>query len=413
MRQPGLPVIRFFRPVTVVMAAALLFGCAGGQKPAPAEAPKPVAKAPETPETSHKTIDPNGPVLVALLAPTSAEGKRARAAAEDMVSAAQMAREAGAPGNLRLKVYDTKGEEKGAAIAAANAMRDGAAIIIGPLFAASTRAVGPVADKHGVNVLSFSSDASVAGGNVWVMGKLPQQELARVMSYAGSKGVSQAYLAYPENPYGELIASEFEKASTDAGVRVSNVVSYPRTFKGIEAVAEPAALKIVTDTENLEPETAAVLVADRGDALRSMTSFLNYYDVAPRHVKYIGLSRWSDPKNLNEATLVGGWFAAPDPDLKTDFSERFAEEIGRRPTPLAGIAYEAMGAVNSMLQQAQEADDHPFQSGAITTQAGFAGVEGPFYLTDDGLNRRALAILTIARNGFKVLDPAPVAAPGS
>ncbi|MGB0508250.1 MAG: penicillin-binding protein activator [Pikeienuella sp.] len=413
MRQPKLPVIRFFQSAALIVGTLTLLGCAGGQKPAAVEVTAPAPKPVEPEASSARLVDPNGRVVIALLAPTSAEGKRARAAAQDMVTAAQMAREAGSPGNVQLKVYDTKGEPDSAAAAAQAAMRDGAALIIGPLFAATTEAVGPVAAEFGVNVLSFSSDAKVAGENVWVLGKLPQQELARVMSYAGSQGVVRAYLAHPENRYGQFIADEFDAAATNAGLSTGNVTSYPRTFKGIEAAAKPVAEQIVAETEAMEPGQSAVLVADTGDALRSMTSFLNYYDVAPRHVKYIGLSRWMDPKNLKEATLIGGWFAAPDPDLKTDFAERFAAENERRPTPLASISYEAMGAVNAMLVDAQSTGSAPFQADAITTAAGFAGVDGPFYLTSDGLNNRALAILTVARDGFRVVDPAPVGAPNS
>lgn len=418
MRQSFGPVTRFFTRRSVnwrflgtcatLAASAVVAGCMA--KP-PASgggtaAAKPVAK----PVEAVKTVDVNAPVLVALLAPTTATSDRARGAAQDMAAAAQMARSDVAPENLILKVYDTHGTPEGAATAAENAMRDNAALIIGPLFAATTRTVAPVAKAKGVNVLSFSSDASVAGDNVWVLGALPSDELRRVLSYAAGQGVTQTAIFHPENPYGQRIAQTANEVARSAGVGIGPISSYPRTFKGIEAASRPAAEAIIANGAN------GVVIADAGKALRSAAAFLNYYDVSPRDVKYLGLSRWADKANTKENSLIGAWFAAPDPEQRTAFARDFNDTMGRVPTPLAGIAYEAMTAASAMLNDAKQAGgatDGPFTAEAITRARGFAGVSGPFLLTADGENRRALAVMEVTKNGLVVIDPAPAAGPAS
>ena len=60
-------------------------------------------------QTQTPNVDPNAPVTVALLAPTTAGSKGVRRAAQDLVAAAQMARSERAPANLVMKVYDTRG----------------------------------------------------------------------------------------------------------------------------------------------------------------------------------------------------------------------------------------------------------------------------------------------------------------
>jgi hypothetical protein len=50
------------------------------------------------------------------------------------------------------------------------AVQDGAKIIIGPVFAQDAAAAGRAVAPRGINVLSFSNNTAVAGGNVFVLG---------------------------------------------------------------------------------------------------------------------------------------------------------------------------------------------------------------------------------------------------
>lgn len=398
MRRETNFVTRFLRLGAVMGAAGLLAACASAPPPAPqASTGQAQQQAQTTP--AQATVAPNAPVLVALLAPTSASGKRARAAAQDLTAAAQMARRDHGPANMSMKVYDTKGTPAGAAAAASQAIAEGAAIIVGPLLGANTASVGPIAAAEGVNVLSFSNDATVAGGNVWILGQLPGEELRRVLGYAGSQGVGSVAVAYPTNRYGKLIANEASSAGQAMGVSVGPYVPYERSFQGIERATKDGAASI-------RGQADGVLIADAGDALRSAAAFLDYYDVSPRRYKYLGTSRWADPKNTKENALIGGWFAAADPDLKAGFDSKFAGVMGRTPSPLAGIAYEAVQAASDMLRDASaRGDDTPFDFDAITDPGGHTGVAGVFRLLSDGRNQRSLAILEVTETGFFVVDP--------
>lgn len=388
---------KLLRLGAVMGAAGLLAACSNTPPPAP-QASSGQTQQPAQTAPAQATVAPNAPVIMALLAPTTASGKRARAAAQDLTAAAQMARRDHGPANLAMKVYDTKGTPAGAAAAASQAMAEGAAIIVGPLLGSSTASVGPIAAAQGVNVLSFSNDASVAGGNVWVLGQLPGEELRRVMGYAASQGVGSVAVAYPTNRYGELIASEASDAGRTMGVFVGPYVPYERSFQGIERATKDGAASI-------RGQADGVLIADAGDALRSAAAFLDYYDVSPRNYKYLGTSRWADLKNTKENALIGGWFAAADPDLKSDFDQRFSSAMGRSPSPLASIAYEAVQAAADMLRDGQgRGDNTPFDADAITDPRGHTGVAGPFRLLSDGRNQRSLAILEITETGFFVVD---------
>ena len=407
MRQDGSFVTRFLKFGVFAAAIAGLAACASAPPPGAGAGSGGSASQTTAEAKPEPTVNPNAPLTVALLAPTTASGKRTRAAAQDLTAAAQMARADSGLGDLMLKVYDTKGEPATAAAVASQAIAEGAAVIIGPLLGSSAEAVGPVAEEAGVNVIAFSNNASVAGGNVWILGQLPKEELRRVFGYAAANGVGSIAVAYPTNAYGELMAAEASQAGRDAGVLVGPFVPYERSFQGIERSTKSGAASI------LNAGSDGVLIADTGDALRSAAAFLDYYNVSPRRVKYLGTSRWADPKNTSETALQGGWFAAADGSAGTGFRDRFRSQMGRNPSRLAGLGYEAMSAVADMVRDARStSSDQPFSAAAITRGQGFEGVGGRFWLNANGENSRPLAVYEVTSEALIVVDPAG-RAPGS
>ena len=53
-------------------------------------------------------------------------------------------------------------------------------------------------------MLSFSNDASVAAPGVYILGFRPEEQVARIVDYAGSRGLSRFAALAPDDPYGNL-----------------------------------------------------------------------------------------------------------------------------------------------------------------------------------------------------------------
>ena len=108
------------------------------------------------------TIDTSVPVPVALLVPKSSGS--AGAVAASLENAARLAIADLTSVKIDLRVYDTGGSTEQAAALAQKAVAEGAQIILGPLFADAANAAGNAVAGQNVNVLSFSNNASIAGG---------------------------------------------------------------------------------------------------------------------------------------------------------------------------------------------------------------------------------------------------------
>ena len=355
-------------------------------------------------------VDPRGPVRVALLAPMSAPDQDVRTAAESLVDAARLALRDVGDQSLQLKIFDTRADPAAAAAAARDAAASGAAVILGPLFSASTMAVGPVARDAGLTVMSFSNDPSAAGDNVYLLGFMADQEIQRVLRFAGARGIQEVAALGPNNQFGQVAIAAARQAGPSAGVSIIDTQFYTRDFEGIES-----AVTEYTERAKLTSETGpqGVLLVDNGQALQTLAAYLAFFDISPRTTKFLGVSGWSSELTRKETALREGWFAAPDPRVKEQFDARFLEATGRQAHPLASIGYDSAAAVAALVAEARSVGTpYPFAPQAIVDPSGFAGVNGVFRFLPNGLNERGLAVLEVRADRFAVIDPAPTSFSG-
>lgn len=328
---------------------------------------------------------------------------------------------------LILLPKDTGGTPAGAAAAAQAALVEGASILLGPLFSGETEAVGPIARSAGVNVLAFTTDASVARDNVFVLGQLPGPAVRRVVAAARAGGAERFAAIVPETPYGRVVLEAFRQAVSDAGGQVvkaevysgnpnpavQQLADYARRRGPIDAQIRAAraqgtaegrrrAVEIARDARVPPPDFDALILADGGERLRAVASLLPYYDVDNPPVKFLGTPLMAAmPDAGREPALVGTIYAAPDEARRAAFDARYGEAFGTAPPIVAGVAYDAT-AIAAVLAEGRD-----LSRAAIADPNGFAGVLGIVRLMPDGTNQRGLSLMEVSRGGATVIEPAP------
>ena len=388
----------------LMLAAGLALAvasCAPATTPGPARttAPPVAQTAPTLPGGS---VDPNRPVVVALLAPLTAADEGAANDGNALANAARMAMVDLADPTMELRVYDTAGNPQGARSMALKAVGEGAALLLGPLFSANTGGVGDVAGAAGINVISFSTDSAVAGGPVFLSGFLPEAEAERIVGFAASRGLDRIAVFYPQTDYGSAAIRGADAAVLSSSARVVAASGYRRTFQGIQDAAEPFA------GTALAAGATAILLPDSGQGLRSVGAFIDYSGLDPVEVKYLGLGQWISSSTLQEPALRGGWFPAPDPDKLDVFVSLYSARYGAQPPFIAVLGYDAVQVAGQLLADARrDGSNTPFGRAELTRIEGFQGALGPLRFEPNGLNQRAMAILEVGERSFEVLDPAP------
>ena len=373
---------------------------------APAERPPAVAPAPPP--------DAGGAVRVALLLPLSG-GERALGQA--LLDAALIALFEVGGDRLALLPRDTGGTPDGARAAAEAALREGARLILGPVFAAAAAAAAGPARERGVNVVAFSTDPLVAGDGVYLLGFMPDQQVERVVGFAARRGIRRYAALAPETPYGGAVVAAFEDAILRNGGRISRIERYRPDaddyFEPVRRLAghgwrrDPALPRregLAAVPPDVPLEYGAVMLADGGSRLRAIAPLLPFHDIDPAQVRFLGTGLWDEPMLGREPALVGGWFASPPPEAAAAFAERFEELHGYAPPRIASVAYDAVALAAALARGAAAPD---FSATALTQPSGFAGVDGIFRFGRDGIAERGLAVIEVRPQGLRVIDEAP------
>lgn len=339
-------------------------------------------------------------VPVALLVPHGSANLNEQKLAVDLENAARLA-VADMDGVLiDLRVYSTAGQAGQAQAAAQKAIADGAQIILGPLHAESANAAAVVASGRNVNVLAFSNNTTIAGGNLFILGQTFRNTASRLTRYAVQQGRQRILTVHSNNLAGTLGNQAVQRAIASSGASSAGSVGYDFSQQGV--VSAIPRIKSAASSGNAD---TVFLTANTAGALPLFSQLLPEAGLTTDTVQYIGLSRWdTPPQTLELPGVQGGWFAIPDPGRQAQYRNRFASVYGNTPHALSGLAYDGIAAIGAL---AKSGGTNPLGRASLTQPAGFQGVNGVFRFNADGTNSRGLAVATIRNQQVVVISPAP------
>jgi ABC-type branched-subunit amino acid transport system substrate-binding protein len=400
--QKGMTARRVLLRAALAFAAAVgLAACGGGGVGIPLEnlsTPTTPPSAPPPPDNfTAPATGPVGPggVRVALVLPLSASGN-AGVAATAMKNAAEMAIQEFKNPNIQLLVKDDGGTPAGAQQAAQQAVAEGAAIVIGPLFAQSVSAAAQVVRPRGVPMMAFSTDANVAARGVYLISFLPESDVHRIVDYAVSRGKRSFAALVPDNAYGAVVEAAFQQAVARRGGRV---VALERYSADPNRMQEPAR-RLAQSAARAD----AIFIPDNADNVPQVVQALQSAGVNLRRVQLLGTGLWDDQRIFSVAALNDGWFAAPEASGFRAFAQRYRARFGQDPVRTATLAYDAVALVARLVQTEGA---NAFSEQVLTNSSGFSGVDGVFRFRPDGTNERGLAVMKVTPQGPEVISPAP------
>lgn len=356
------------------------------------------------PQTPHMTKTKTA-MLLPLSGHTAVVG-------ENFQNAALMAGLERTTETTEVSFYDTQGTPTGALQAYEDAIRQNPDVILGPVFASEVQVVQE--QKPDIPVISFTSDATVLGDNVYSLALLIPQQVQRIVRYACMNGQRRFALIGPQDKTGSIVVQSFERAVQECpGMQLTHISLYEPQTNNLTApvsrIAPPlidSRRKDLTDEEKeiLRHPTAdrlsfdALFIFENGVKLDQLVSILYYYDVTPQIVPFYGLATLRHTQNDQ---LIGAYFADV-PQYRLDvFRQKYKDAFGKEPLPIAAFGYDAVSLVSFLSQQ------NALNEYALTDQIGFHGMNGRFRLNENGTNERLLDIFQIQpRNHIITVDNA-------
>lgn len=375
--------------LAIMLAGLALAGCQT-MVPKGKPAPKPVEERPEAP------VGPGLPEdqlrhRVALLVPLT--GSNA-GVGESIANAANLAVLDTGGKLIRVTTYDTA---LGAPAAAQKAIAEGSRVILGPLLAEDVRAVAPIARKANVPLISFSNDASVAGGGTWLLGYSPAQSIERVVAFARSKGAASFAGLAPNGVYGQRASNAMIRAVEAAGGRMVGMQNYDRSQRSMQqAVAR------LSQTSAYD----ALLIADSGGVAVQLAPLVRKGGGA--NARLLGTELWNTERAIaSNAALRGAWFASVSDALYNQLANKYRARYGKAPYRLSSLGYDAVLLVTRVARDWKVGSAFPAR--VLGDQGGFAGIDGAFRFGKDGIAERALEVQQVDPGKFTVVSPAPKA----
>lgn len=373
------------RNVLAAVAMATLGACSIVPKaPAPTPAPTPSPTESTLPsDTDHHRI--------ALLVPMSGSNG---AVGQSIANAANMALLDTNAVNLRVTTYDTAANP---GEAARRAIADGNRLILGPLLSDDISAVAAVARPAKVPLISFSNDEAAASRDVFIMGNLPGQSVARTVEYARSKGITSFAALIPRGDYGERASSALLSAARAGGGTVVGMEPYDRTASSVNAAAQRIRAK---------DGYGALLIAD-GGTLSAGAAKQFRAGGGKASVRILGTELWSGERAVSTTpALNGAWFATVSDQRFGQFAKSYRTRFGSQPARIATLGYDAVLLTLRVARGWKVGRSFPTSD--LFGAGGFLGLDGPFRFSRSGVIERALEVREVQGGTVKVVSPAPV-----
>lgn len=345
-------------------------------------------------------INTSRPVQVALLVPGGSGDAGDAFLATNFENAARLAMADLEGVTIDLRVYNTAADAAQAASVATQAVNEGAKIILGPLYAESANAAGLAVANRGVNVLAFSNNASIAGGNVFVLGSTFQNTANRLARYAIGNSQDRVMVVHGDDLQGTVGRDAIVSAVQRNGGIIADVQSYPLSQQGIFGAGT-----VISSQARASGANAIFTTAGVNSDLPILATVLPGFGAGDAPIQHFGLTRWdTDPKALELTDLQGGIFAMPDTQMSALFDARYNTAFGSSPHPLAGLAFDGIAAIGALVAQG---NTNALARDGLTQQQGFQGTAGIFRLLPNGTNERGLAVAQFQDKQVIILDPAP------
>jgi ABC-type branched-subunit amino acid transport system substrate-binding protein len=237
----------------------------------------------------------------------------------------------------------------------------------------------------------------VAARGVYLLSFLPESDVRRIVDFAISKGKRSFAALLPDNAYGTVVEAAFQQEVARHGGRILAIEKYPldpgKMAEPIRRVAQAAG--------NVD----SIFIADGPDAVPQVVAGVVSAGVNLKRVQLLGTGLWADDQRITaDKSLDGGWYPAPEPGGFKAFAGRYRARFGQDPVRTATLAYDAVALVAALVktQGAQR-----FSEQTLTTQSGFAGIDGIFRFRPDGTTERGLSVMRVTPQGGQTISPAP------
>lgn len=268
---------------------------------------------------------------------------------------------------------------------------DGATVLLGPLLSEHAFAVGDLARRSQVPLVSLAKNANfTTGEGIFRLGATSESQVRSLLETCQNRLFLKTYaLVYPDDAIGRELADVFRVEMGSRGLALVYESSYPR---GNDEVF----VSIAQSLEAARPE--AIFVPD---TVNNASRFFSALAPAAREqIRPLGAASWDSPVLLaNSSAVMQGavfvspyFFGSPRPAISL-FNEAYKAAYGQNADFLAAQGFDALTVIADAVRR-QRAEGASFTS-AMRQLDTYDGLTGRITVRPDGELERMFSVLEL------------------
>ncbi len=337
-----------------------------------------------------------------------------------ILNAMEMAIFQNAESKLEFHVKDTEAKPDKAKEVLSELIDEGINIVIGPLFSKTLAALQAQVTSNNISVFALTNNINLKNKGIWIFGVDPQAQTEKVLQYALDKGSKNIAALLPQNAYGLLLFDAISNFTEENLLQIKKIEFYNFSIDNQQKIAQKLSKGFeeyqlyldklkeleIEDVESngelsIKKPFDSIFIAANGQNLRVLSSQLQYNNVDPKLVQYLGLSSWEDSSILSEPALEGGVFVTTSEmyqeKIKLIYKNSFRKEMPK----IAMIAYDIVALLGSL----DHLENH-ININDLVNDEGYIGLRGLFRLKKNGIVERTFQLKKIKNKKFTVLKKA-------
>ena len=321
---------------------------------------------------------------------------------------------------LELHIKDTEAKPDKAKKVLSELIDEGVKVVIGPLFSKSLAAIKSKVTINNINIFALTNNINLRNKGIWIFGVDPQAQTEKVLRHALEEGSKNIAALLPQNAYGLLLFDTITSFAQENLMKIEKIEFYNFSVESQRKTAQKISegfekyklyLDKIKEQESqveesneilfMEKPFDSVFIAAAGQNLTVLSSQLQYNNVDPKIVQYLGISSWEDSSILSEPALEGGVFVTTSEMYQKKIKIIYKNSFNKEMPKIAMIAYDIVALLGSLNNLGSN-----FNIYDLVNDEGYIGLRGLFRLKKNGLVERAFQLKKIKNKKFTILKKA-------
>ena len=187
-------------------------------------------------------------------------------------------------------------------------------LLIGPVFSDRLREIYEVLEHIKIPVLSFSNNRKFSNENVWLLGKMQEDEIEHIIDLAIKAGISKLAIIGENTVYSKTLIFTAKNILFNKGIGL-DIIVFEDTILNDRVKLRDKIKKLSgwkKEHKNKltlpKPRYDGILFTGSNEFILKLAPLLSYYDLNSERVTYIGNSKFKSSELVNELSLQGTSF---------------------------------------------------------------------------------------------------------